>query len=153
MKKLIFRLVFPLTFISYMIFEKWWYVLVFDGPDKTVYGFPLINCSQSFATSLQFYYYVFETVVNITVFSLFWFAIIFIFDKYIKPITISKLFAKISIVLLCFYLIGFTYFSIELDNQFFIKRDFEVKVIDKGYHFIWTDFKPNYSKINVEQGK
>jgi hypothetical protein len=153
MKKLALRLVFPLTFISYMIFEKWWYVLVYDGPDKTVYGFPLINCSQSFASSLDLYYYVLETAINIAAFTIFWFIVVFLINKYIVLITISKLLSKISFVLLCLYVLTFTYFSMEFNTRFFFKRDFDVKIIDKGYHFIWTDFKPNYGKINEEQVK
>jgi hypothetical protein len=153
MKKLVFRLVFPLTFISYMIFEKWWYVIIIDGPDKTVYGFPLINCSQSFASSMELYYYVLETVINIAAFTIFWVIVVFLINKYIFSITISKLLAKISLLLLCLYLIAFIYISIEFNTMFSFKRDFDVKVIEKGYHFIWTDFKPNYGKINDEQVK
>jgi hypothetical protein len=138
MKKLIFNLVFPLTFFSYIIFEKWWYVYIYDGPDKTLFGFPLINCCPSLATSMEWDYYIFETIINVATFSIFWFSVVFVINKYVKPIRVSNLFGKISFVLLILYAVGFTYISIEFNTKFFLKRDFKVKVVDKGYHFIWN---------------
>lgn len=154
MKKLVFRLVFPLTFISYMIFEKWWFVIIVDGPDKKAYGFPLINCFDSLASSLEHYYFIFETVVNISVFTLFWFVIVYAIDRYIFKILISNILAKISLGLLTIYLFAFTLISINFNTRFFLKCDFDVEaVIETGYHFTWTGFQPDYSKINDEQGK
>ncbi len=154
MKKLAFRLVFPLTFISYVLFEKWWYIIIVDGPDKTAYGFPLINCSDSLASSLEYYYFILETVFNISVFTLFWAVIVYVIDRFTFKISISGILAKISLMLLSIYLIAFTYISINFNTRFFLKRDFGVQtVIETGYHFIWVDFEPDYSKINTETRK
>ena len=153
MKKLIFRIVFPLTFFSYMLIEKWWYVYIIEGPDKTVYGFPLINCSQSLASSMELYYYVLETIFNVFAFALFWFVVIFIIQKYIFRISVSNVLAKISTGLLVLYLLAFAWFSSEFNSRFFLKRDFDIKAIDKGYNFIWSPHYIDYDKYDLKNVK
>ncbi|WP_234859378.1 hypothetical protein [Aquimarina aquimarini] len=40
MKKLIWKFILPITIISFTLFTKWWHVLVLDGPDEILTGFP-----------------------------------------------------------------------------------------------------------------
>lgn len=137
MKKLIFSVVFPLTFISYFLFDKWWYVLIIDAVDVNMHGFPLINCSPTLTTSMEFEYYVFETIINVSSFFTFWLLIVFSINRFIKPIFISNLIGKICSVLLGLYLIGFTYFSIEFNTRFYFKRDWDIEIMDSGFEWIW----------------
>jgi hypothetical protein len=155
MKKLIFRLVLPLTFVSYFIFDKWWYVEIIDGgPDELVYGFPLISCSPSLATSLEWNYYVLETTTNIVVYFLFWFAIVFLINRFIKPVSISNLLERIFYVLLSLCSLAFIYFSIELNSTFYFRRNIDITIMDKGYKWIWQD-RPqlDYYKYHPEKLK
>lgn len=137
MNKLIFRLVFPLTFISYIMFYKWWYVQIEDWVDVKMYGFPLINCSPTTVSSMQFQYYVLETIINILSFFTFWLALVFIVNRFIKPILISTIFGKTSLVICSLYVITHTYFDFAMNTKYLIKRDWNIEVIDKGFLWFW----------------
>lgn len=152
MKKLIFNLIFPLSFISYFLFDKWWYVVIVDYIDVNMYGFPLINCSPSTGASMEYVYYVSETMINVVCFFTFWLAIVLIINRFIKPIFISNLIGKTCSVLLGLYVIGFTYFSIEFNTRFYFKRDWQIEIMDTGFEWIWqSPPTPDYNKYRPEK--
>ncbi|MEM6768710.1 MAG: hypothetical protein AAF655_27470, partial [Bacteroidota bacterium] len=53
MKQLIWRLVIPLTIISFFLVTKWWFVAVEDAPDSWMYGFPFPYLCEGWHTSLS----------------------------------------------------------------------------------------------------
>ena len=152
MKKLIFSLVFPLTFISYFLFDKWWYVLIIDAFDVNMFGFPLINSSPAMGASMEFEYYVLETIINISCFFIFWLAVVSIINRFIKPIFISNLIGKTCLILLGLYLIAFTYYSIEFNARFAFKRDCQIEIMDTGFEWFWQyPPTPDLNKYHPEK--
>jgi hypothetical protein len=152
MNKLIFRLVFPLTFFSYILFDKWWYVYITDGTDVYMSGFPLINCSPSITASMEWIYFITETIINMFSFFIFWYLIIYLIHRFIKPILITNLIGKISLIVFGVYLMGFIYSSFVFNTSFKISRDWEIKILNSGFIFSWqmppktynlNDYLPN----------
>ena len=132
MKKLTWQLVIPMTIISFAGITKWWYVLVVDGWDIMMTGFPLPYSCPGFHTSLSLQIFVFELIVDLLFYFIFWFLVIFLFNKYIKQINIRK---RIVIVLLSIsglLALGMILIASLPDNIFKIKKDFEYEVIDSG---------------------
>jgi hypothetical protein len=118
MRKLISRLVFPLTFLSYVLFDKWWYVDVADGPDIVVHGFPIISNAPSLASSMEKIYFVPETLINITAYFAFWLLIVFILKLWIGHIKIPSVVTKISSGIILLSIVIFIYFSLTFNSVF-----------------------------------
>ena len=64
MKRLILRLILPLTLILFAIITKWSYGVIVDGTDEFFYGFPLIYKCDGFHTSLSTQYFLIEMKVT-----------------------------------------------------------------------------------------
>ncbi|MEP1490395.1 MAG: hypothetical protein ABJK28_18390 [Algibacter sp.] len=131
MKKLIFRLTFPLTLISFGIITKWSYGIVINGTDEFLYGFPLIYKCDGFHTSLSTQYFLTEMIVNLLTYFAFWLILTLILNR-IWTINIPKRISKIFWVGYSVLFLGFIYLSNDLDDQYLTKRDFEIKIFDSG---------------------
>ena len=131
MRKLIFRLTLPLTLISFGIITKWSYGIVIDGTDEFLYGFPLIYKCDGFHTSLSTQYFLTEMTFNLLTYFSFWLIVTLILSR-IWTINIPKLISKIFWIGYTVLFLGFIYFSKDLNDQYLIKRDFEVKIFDSG---------------------
>jgi hypothetical protein len=137
MKKLIWSLVCPLTFVSYCIFDKWWFARVIDGPTEFLYGFPLINRSPSLASSMEMNYYVFETIFNITSYFAFWLLLTFLINSFIVKLKIPEIVAKLFFVLVSVYVGLFIYYLVSIHTTFYFKRDIGIKQIEQGFKWVW----------------
>lgn len=147
MKNWIFKLVLPLTVISFGTFTKWWYAIPVDAPDTMFTGFPLAyNCS-GWHTSLSLQIFVTEFIVDILIYFLFWFILIFCINRFLVQI---KTYKWVTIVLWSSSAIFITFGTLVTannDNVFYIKRTFEMKVLETGYEFIWQHTeRPDYYK-------
>ena len=131
MRKLILRLTLPLTLISFGIITKWSYGIVIDGTDEFLYGFPLIYKCDGFHTSLSTQYFLTEMTFNLLTYFSFWLIVTLILSR-IWTINIPKLISKIFWIGYTVLFLGFIYFSKDLNDQYLIKRDFEVKIFDSG---------------------
>ncbi|NJB84205.1 hypothetical protein [Wenyingzhuangia aestuarii] len=131
MNKLIFRLTLPLTLISFGIVTKWSYGIAIDAKDVFFYGFPMIYKCEGFHTSMSTQYFLTEMGINLLIYFVFWLIITFALNQ-IWKINIPKRIAKMFWIGYGILFLGFTYMSNDLDDRYSIKRNFEVKIFDRG---------------------
>jgi len=132
-----FRLTLPLTLISFIIITKWSYGVVIDGTDEYFYGFPLIYKCVGFHTSGSTQYFLSEMIINLLTYFALWSLIIWIAKRFWK-FNISKLVTKIFWIGFGLSFLGFIYLSYDLDDRYFLKRDFRVKIFESGIAFFET---------------
>ena len=141
--KLIWKLIIPLTIISFGLITKWWFAIPIDAPDSMLYGFPLPFICQAWHTSMAYQFFVLELLLDIIVYFSVWVLIIFAIHKFLIPILIPK-----SIVVIV-YILAISVISLwgilivlgHHDNVYHLKRDFEFKEIDSGIAVIWGSRK------------
>lgn len=131
MIKLIFRLTLPLTLISFGIITKWSYGIAIDGKDVFFYGFPFIYKCEGFHTSLSTQYFLTEMTINLVTYFVFWLIITLVLNR-IWKINITERITKIFWISFGILFFGFVYLSNVLDDQYLIKREFDVKIFDSG---------------------
>lgn len=149
MKKLIFRFTLPLTLISFVIITKWWFGIVIDGKDVFFYGLPLIYKCEGFHTSLSTQYFLTEMIINLLFYFVFWLIITLALNQFWR-INIPKLISRIFWIGFGIFFSGFVYLSFELDDQYLIKRDFDVKIFDSGFTF-FENHSTNREKYQLEK--
>lgn len=154
LKQLILKLVLPLTVILFSIFTKWWYVQVVDGPDEMLYGFPLPFVCSGWHTSMSLQFFISEFLLDFLIYFLFLFVVFFCIHRFIVSIKIPKLPAillwSIAGIILAFSLLVVS----NPDNVFYIKRHFEMEIMETGYKFTWKDqARPDFYKYHPEMKK
>ena len=135
MKQLIFKIVIPLTIISFAIFTQWRYASVVDAPDTMFYGFPLPFTCLGWHTSLSLQIFIIEFVIDLLTYFLFWFIVIFCINRFLCKIRTHKI-ITISLWILCTLAIinGMIFCG---NNIYYIKRPFDIEIIKTGYKFFW----------------
>jgi hypothetical protein len=145
MKSLIFRIILPLTVISFATFTKWWYALPVDAPDTMFTGFPFPFVGNGWHTSLSMQIFVIEFLVDLFTYFLFWLTLIFCINRFVIKLTTFRI---VTIGLWAFsgLIIAFvTFLAINKDNLFYIKRPFSMEVIETGFQFGWQHIqRPDY---------
>ena len=126
MKTLTLKLVLPLTIILFFVINKWWYVDVIDGTDEIMYGFPLIYTCDAFHTSLASQYFVLEYILDLLVYFLIIWTIVYALYKWFNLKSISKS-VFYGLLFICIP-IAFTQIVmfVVLDNTFDWIRDFDI---------------------------
>ena len=99
MKRLLWKLILPLTVISMMVFTKWWYALVVDGPDEIFTGFPFAFVCSGWYTSLSLQIFVLEFVANLLTYFLIISLLVYAIDRLIIKINVPR-FVSISLIVL-----------------------------------------------------
>jgi hypothetical protein len=151
LKKLTVKLILPLTIISFIIFTKWWYVLVVDGTDEIMYGFPLIYTCKGFHTSLSSQVFILELLIDLLIYFLFWFLFVYLVNRFLFTIKFHRV-LFISLLTVTFIILGFSIFIASWsENKFYLKRDFQIEKMETGYNFIWQEqVRPDYHKYHPE---
>ncbi len=151
MKPLVFRFVIPLTIISFVSFTKWWYALPVDAPDTMFTGFPFIFMCPGWHTSMSLQIFVIEFLLDLLTYFLFWFVLLFCVDRYVNTIRTHKI-ATICLWILSSFFIAFGILvASNKDNIFFLKRPYEVEVLETGYRFVWENVvRPDFYKYFPE---
>lgn len=154
MKQLIFKLVLPLTINSFIILTKWWYVLVIDGTDEIMYGFPLIFTCRGFHTSLSSQVFIIELLINLLVYFLFWFIFLYLVNRFLFTVKLHKIFF-ISLLTVTFISLGFVILILSRGEiRFYLKRNFDIEKMETGSMFIWQKpERPDYFKYHPERTK
>ncbi len=154
MRQLVLKLVFPLTIVSFLLFTKWWYVLVVDGPDTIMYGFPLIYTCQGFHTSMSSQFFLLELLVDLAVYFLFWLGMVYLIHRFVWFIRIPKV-ITILLFVVTLLLLGFNMlFVVNPDNLFSWKRDFGVEIMKTGFKWDWQQQEhPDYYDYHPEKRK
>jgi hypothetical protein len=136
MKQLTWKLVLPLTIISFGTVTKWWDVKV-DDYGETLKGFPFPFVCPGWHTSLSLQIFVLELIVDVFVYFAFWFSVTLIATKSLKSFQTSK---SATIVLLTtsgLFMSGLILFAINRDNIYSTTRPFDIEIKETGYHFMW----------------
>lgn len=132
MLKLIFRFTLPLTLISFGLITKWWYGIAIDAKDVFFYGFPMIYKCEGFHTSMSTQYFISELFINLLTYFVFWLVVTLILNR-IKKIIIPKKIAKIFWIGFGVFFAGTIFLSVELNDVYLKKREFDVKIFDSGF--------------------
>jgi hypothetical protein len=152
MKQLIIKLVLPLAIIAFALVTKWWYVLPDDAPDSMLLGFPLAFVGDGWFTSMSLQIFVVEFIIDYLCYFLLCFSIVFIVNKYIIKIKITKILVStiwsLAILLVCAWLMIFCV----TEKQFKVTRDWKMQVLDGGFTFTITNkSRPELSNYELKK--
>jgi hypothetical protein len=139
MKLLTIKLTLPLAIISMFLITKWWFALPIDGPDKLYWGFPFPFLGQGFHTSMSFQFFVLEFVADFIVYFLGWVCLFYLISKRFSTTNASKLLLKIVWSFALLLAIGFIILVSTSNPVFHMKRNYDWKILQTGYVFIWQD--------------
>jgi hypothetical protein len=135
MKQLTWKLVLPLTPISFVLIRKEWHVEIEDLGNETLTGFPLPYVCPGWHTSLSLQIFVFELVINVLTHFAFWFFIISLLNKSFKSFKVSRIATIILLSIAGFFMFFLILLAINPDNIYTIKRPFDIKI--KETYFLW----------------
>ena len=146
-KQLTWRLIFPLTIISFGTFTKWWYVLPVDAPDTMMVGFPFAFAGDGWFTSMSLQIFLIEFIVDFLIYFLFWFLVVLLIKRILTQINVSKISTRI-IWTLAILTISFWVMILTISEKHIkVKRDWDMQVLVTGYKFTWTHKdRPEFSK-------
>ncbi len=151
MKHLILKLVLPLTLFSFVFVTKWSYVLVEDGPDDMLFGFPLPYRCSGWHTSMSEQYFLMEMAFDLLVYFLFWLVLIYLLNRLFALMPNRAIVAALWVATVL-SLVFPVFIASNPDNIFELKRDFKYKEVDTGVHFMWdSESNPDYYKYFPEE--
>ena len=136
-KQLTWRLILPLTIVSFGTFTKWWYVLPVDAPDTMMIGFPLAFASDGWHTSMSLQIFVLEFVFDFLIYFLFWLLCIFLIDKYLRRIKIPQILTGLLWTLSTIIFAVAVFIASFPEQIFEIKRDWDRQVMVTGFKLTW----------------
>ncbi len=138
MKQLTWKLVLPLTIISFGLVTKWWFVEVNNEHfHEVLIGFPLPYSAPCWHTSMCSKYFIGELLLDVITYFLFCFIVTYVFHRFIKRIILKRLITVIIMIVSGIFLgIMILFFSLP-DNVFYMERNFEIKTLDTGFKFHW----------------
>lgn len=137
MKSLIIKLAIPLTIISLASLEKWWYAIPIDGPDTLLYGFPLPFMSEAWHTSMALQFFGIEFLIDLLFYFVFWLISVYCIHRFVIKIQMPKFLTSGLWTFAGIILFGATLFASDSNNLFYVKRPFEMDLLETGYQFSW----------------
>jgi hypothetical protein len=154
MKQLTFKLILPLTVISFATITKWWYALPVDAPDTLYSGFPFPFVGDGWHTSMSLQIFVLELFANFFIYFLFWFLVVFCVNKYLTRIRTYKIVTIALWTISGLIILGASYIASFPEHIFHFKRPYDMEIMDTGYKFIWQHTeRPDYYKYHPEDKK
>ena len=154
MKVLTLKLILPLTIISFAAVTKWWYALPVDAPDTLFAGFPFPYVCEGWHTSMSLQIFVTEFIVDFLTYFSFWFLLVFCIDRFLIKIITQKILTIVLWALSGFIISGTTLIASDSNNIYYVKRPFEIAIMETGYKFVWQQTtRPDYYKYHPEQKK
>lgn len=137
MKQLSWKLILPLTIISFFLFTKWWFVKTVDGFDVKLTGFPLPYVCAGWHTSLSLQIFVSELFINLLTYFAFWFILTYIINSFIKRIRLHMAITTVFLIVSAIILTGLILIANNPDNIYSMKRQFDIEIIKTEYKFVW----------------
>src|SRR5687767_13401046 len=137
MKQLTWKLVLPLTIISFVFFTKWWHVVIFNESHEILTGFPLPYKCPGWHTSLSLQIFVSALIIDILAYFGFWFILFFAINQFIKKINPGRILTIILLSTAGLLVGGMILVGSNPDNVYTFKREFEIEMVDSGYEIIW----------------
>jgi hypothetical protein len=101
------------------------------------WGFPLPFVSEGWHTSMSLQFFMTELIVDLLTYFLFWFAILFSIDRFATKIKPHKVLTFTLWILTALVLCGAGLVASISDNEYYIKRPFEMNIMETGYKFVW----------------
>jgi len=146
-KQLTWRLILPLTIISFGTFTKWWYVLPVDAPDTMMIGFPFAFVADGWFTSMSLQFFLIEFIVDFLIYFLFWFLVLHFVKRVLRQTSVLKTSTRViwtsALLTISFWVIIFTI----SENHINLNRDWDMHVLVKGFKFTWTRIdRPDFFK-------
>ncbi len=152
MKQLIWRVVCPLTVITFFIFTKWWYALPVDARDTLFWGFPFPYAGEGWHTSMSLQFFLLEFFTDVLVYFLFWLITVFCLNKFVIQLKPPKTLTRLLWLLTVFMMMINAIILYSANCIFHIKRPYEIEIMDTGYKFIWqTTQRPDYYKYHPQR--
>ncbi len=149
MKLLTWKLVLPLTAISFAIFTKWWYVLPEDAPDSMMVGFPLPFICDGWHTSMSLQIFVAEFVFDLFIYFLCWLLIIFIINRYLIKIKMPTIVTVLLLSVVVLIIAATTFVMARPEHIYTLKREFSIEIMETGYQFNWQPAdRPDFYKYH-----
>jgi hypothetical protein len=146
-KQLTWRLILPLTIISFGTFTKWWYVLPVDAPDTMMIGFPLAFASDGWHTSMSLQIFLMEFTIDFLTYFLFWFIFTFLVQRYLAQIKIPKILTGILCILSTIIFTIAIMIASMPEQIIQVKRDWGMQVMVTGYKLTWMpQHRPDFAK-------
>ena len=152
MKKLIWKIVLPLTLILFSTITMWRFVLIVDGVSEILTGFPLPYICPGWHTTLSYQIFISEFIIDFLIYFAFSFLIVFIVNRYIWKIRTSKKIV-IALYIISGFLIADPMFLLGLnDHVYKIKNDFDTKTLETGFKFWHSNVeRPDLDKYILSQ--
>ena len=116
-----------------------------DSVDTVYEGFPLPFVGPGWHTSLSLQIFVLELIFDFLIYFLFWFILIFCINRFLIKIKVNK-FVVIGLWTFSIFILFFNA-CIYSNNVFYLKRPYDMEIIETGYKFIWQNIeRPDYQK-------
>lgn len=152
MKQLTWKLILPLTVISFGTITKWWYILPVDAPDTLYSGFPFPFVGDGWHSSMSLQIFVIELIADILIYFFIWFAIVFCINKYLTKIKTYKIVTIGLWVITGILILGASYIASSPEHIFYFKRPYNIEIIETGYKFVWQHTeRPDFNKYHSEK--
>lgn len=154
MKQLTLKIIIPLTVISFATITKWWYAIPVDAPDTLFAGFPFPFVCDGWHTSMSLQIFATELFADLLTYFLFWCLIIFCIDRFGIKIKTNKIVTIVLWTLTAIVVSGATLIASNPDNLFYVKRPFDIEIMETGYKFVLQQTeRPDYYKYHPEDKK
>lgn len=152
MKELTWKLALPLTVISFVLWTKWWmvYALPVDAPDIIMVGFPLTYAGEGWHTSLSWQIFFFELAIDLSVYFLFWFLVIWLVDRFVVRIYLNKIVSTVMQSVGGLFALGLIFVGSNSTNLYYLKRPYDIEVLDSGNKFFWKGY-PRPDNFDYEE--
>jgi len=140
MKSLTFKLVIPLTIISFVTITKWWFVEIVDAPNEILTGFPLPFVCRAWHTSMALQFFVVAFFGDLLFYFLCCFGFVLLVDKYviqIRPYKIITILLWLSAIIVIFIT---SIIIANGDNVFYLIKPFNTQTQSSGIRLIWDVF-------------
>lgn len=137
MKQLTFKIILPLTVISFATINKWWYALPVDAPGTLFTGFPLPFVCKGWHTSMSFQIFVTELLLDFLTYFLFWFVFVFCIHRFVAKMKPHKILTIVLWALTGFVICEATLIAANSNNLFYVKRPFDISIMETGYKLMW----------------
>lgn len=154
MKQLTWKLILPLTIISFGTVTKWWYTLPIDAPDTLFSGFPFPFVGEGWSTSMSLQIFILEFIADFLVYFLFWFTLMYCINKYLTRIKTYKIIIISLWSISGLIILGASFIASFRGNNFYLKRSFDMEIMETGYKFYWQQTeRPDYYKYRPKEEK
>lgn len=154
MKQLTLKVIIPLTVISFATITKWWYALPVDAPDTLFAGFPFPFVCEGWHTSMSVQIFATELFADLLTYFLFWYILIYCINRIFIKINTNKIVTIVLWTLTGLVMSGATLIASNSDNIFYVKRPFDIDIMETGYKFVWQQTeRPDYYKYHPEAKK